>query len=72
MELWSACDWPLEECIDQGQSRVVAGQGRLNSLVENMLKKEPWSFFHCGFFDHRDLQSLNEYIFVFFVYQLKF
>jgi hypothetical protein len=27
-------------------------------------------FSHCGFFDHPDLQSLNDYKFVFLVYQL--
>jgi hypothetical protein len=32
-----------------------------------MVKKEPRSFSHCGSFDHRDLQSLNECIFVFLV-----
>jgi hypothetical protein len=29
-------------------------------------KKEPESFSHCSSFDHLDLQSLNDYIFVFF------
>jgi hypothetical protein len=28
-------------------------------------KKEPQSFSHCGSFDHPDLQSLNDCIFVF-------
>ena len=32
-------------------------------------KKELQSFFHCGFFDHHALRSLNNYIFVFFTYQ---
>ena len=29
-------------------------------------KKEPQLFSHYGFFDHHDLQSLNDHIFVFF------
>ena len=35
------------------------------SLVENMVKKEPHSFSHCGSFDHHALQPLNNCIFVF-------
>ena len=35
------------------------------SLVENMAKKEPQSFFHCSSFDHHAKQSLNNCIFVF-------
>ena len=42
------------------------------SLVENMVKKEPQSFSHCGSFDHHDLQPLNDCIFVFLVLQLQF
>ena len=33
----------------------------LASLVENMAKKEPKSFSHCGSFDHPDLQSHKDY-----------
>jgi hypothetical protein len=29
-------------------------------------KKEPQSFSHCGSFDHHDLQSVNDWRFVFF------
>jgi hypothetical protein len=29
-------------------------------------EKESQSFFHCGFFDHPDVQLLNDYKFVFF------
>jgi hypothetical protein len=43
---------------------VVVGSFSLmlvtRALVENMVKKEPWLFSHCGSFDNRDLQSPNE------------
>jgi hypothetical protein len=35
------------------------------SLVENIAKKEPQSFFQCGSFDHLDLQSLKQLHIVF-------
>jgi hypothetical protein len=41
-------------------------------LVENMVKKYPQSFVHCGSFDHPDLQSLNDCRFLFFVLRLQF
>jgi hypothetical protein len=42
------------------------------TAVENIAKKELQSFAHCGFFDHLDLHSLNDFKFVLLVYQLKF
>ena len=42
----------------------------LDPLVENIEKKQ--SFSYCGSFDHLDLQSLDDYIFIFLVYQLTF
>jgi hypothetical protein len=41
-------------------------------LVENMVKNEPQSFFLCGSFDHPDLQSLNDCIFVLWFYVCNF
>ena len=31
-------------------------------------KTKPQLFVHCGYFDHHDLQSLNDYIFLFFLF----
>jgi len=42
----------------------------LATLVENMVEKEPHSFFHCCSFDHHDMQSSNECRFVFLVLRL--
>ena len=42
------------------------------SLIENMVKKEPKLFDHCGSFDHLDLQSLNDYKFLFFCFTTRF
>jgi hypothetical protein len=42
------------------------------ALIENMVKKKPQSFVHCGYFDHHDLHSWNDYKFVFLIYQQKF
>ena len=44
---------------------VIFNAQMKDALVEYMVKKEPQSFSHCGSFDHPDLQSLNECIFVF-------
>jgi hypothetical protein len=41
-------------------------------LVESVVKKNRSRFSHCGSFDHPNLESLNDYMFVFMVYQLKF
>jgi hypothetical protein len=35
-------------------------------------KKEPQSFSHCGSFDHRNLQSLNDCKSIFLVLRLQF
>jgi hypothetical protein len=42
------------------------------SLVEKHGKKELQSYSHCGSFDHPDLQSPYECMFVFLVLQLQF
>ena len=44
---------------------------RGESLVENIAKKEPQSFSHCGSFDHHGLQSLNNYKILFFILRLQ-
>jgi len=41
-------------------------------LVENMVKKEPQLFVHCGSFDHPNLQSQNDYKIFFFLLRLQF
>jgi hypothetical protein len=53
-------------CVHRFVIRVVHYTSRKRD------KKELQPFFHCGLFDHPDLQSLNNCKFVFLVYQVKF
>jgi hypothetical protein len=42
------------------------------SIGRKLCEKESQSFSHCGFFDHPNLQSLNDYIFFIFILRLQF
>jgi len=61
----------LEPLIWHTMFNVIAcedfktGRRDIHIREEWRCEKEPQSFFHCGSFDHPDLQLLNDYIFVF-------
>ena len=47
----------------------------VHTIIENYAEKKSQLFFHCGSFDHHDLQSLNDYMafsFPFFDYSMEF
>ena len=71
---------PLDPCVGVRSSTVTFKLLHTYTFVYDLKKeiisrkhgkKEPQLFFHCGSFDHPDMQLLNDYKILFFILRLR-